>query len=147
MIFIVDACHSGNLKGGVEGIQQTASALVAAWGKEYKILSCQPNQLSLESAEWGGGRGLFSLELEEGMKGLADLNNDGIVTMFELQNYIQTNVAKYSEGKQIPMVTGDLSKPFCKIIPEVLTALKKQKAENYPMLAVINTKGNVAAYF
>ena len=77
MIFIVDACHSGNLKGGVEGVQQTASAMAASWGKEYKILSCQPNQTSLESAEWGGGRGLFSLELEEGMKGLADKNNDG----------------------------------------------------------------------
>ena len=67
MIFIVDACHSGNLKGGVEGVQQTAAALSASWGKEYKILSCQPNQLSLESKEWGGGRGLFSLQLEEGM--------------------------------------------------------------------------------
>jgi tetratricopeptide (TPR) repeat protein len=146
MIFIVDACHSGNLKGGVEGIQQTASALAASWGKEYKILSCQPNQLSLESAEWGGGRGLFSLELEEGMKGLADLNNDGEVNMYELQNYIQTNVAKYSEGRQIPMVTGDLSKPFVKVIPSVLAALKKQKEENYPMLAVINTKGNEEKY-
>jgi tetratricopeptide (TPR) repeat protein/uncharacterized caspase-like protein len=146
MIFIVDACHSGNLKGGVEGTQQTASALAASWGKEYKILSCQPNQLSLESAEWGGGRGLFSLELEEGMKGLADLNNDGVVSMYELQNYIQTNVAKYSEGKQIPLVNGDLSKPFFKVIPAVLAALKKQKEENYPMLAVANTKGNEEKY-
>ena len=142
MIFIVDACHSGNLKGGVQGEQQTASALAASWGKEYKILSCQPNQISLESTEWGGGRGLFSFELEEGMKGMADLNNDGIVSMYELQSYIQTNVAKYSEGKQIPMLTGDLSKPFIKVIPSVLAALKKQNEENYPMLAVVNTKGN-----
>ena len=67
------------------------------------------------------------LELEEGMKGLADLNNDGEVNMYELQNYIQTNVAKYSEGRQIPMVTGDLSKPFVKVIPSALAALKKQK--------------------
>lgn len=141
MIFIVDACHAGNLKGGVQGIQQTASALAAAWGKEYKILSCQPNQLSLESAEWGGGRGLFSYELEDGMKGLADLNNDGVVSMYELQNYIQGNVAKYSEGKQIPMITGDLSKPFVKVIPSVLAALKKEKESQFPMLAGANVKG------
>ncbi|OQY96633.1 MAG: hypothetical protein B6D37_01545 [Sphingobacteriales bacterium UTBCD1] len=141
MIFIVDACHAGNLKGGVQGIQQTASALAAAWGKEYKILSCQPNQLSLESAEWGGGRGLFSYELEDGMKGLADLNNDGVVSMYELQNYIQSNVAKYSEGKQIPMITGDLSKPFVKVIPSVLAALKKEKEGEFPLLASANTKG------
>lgn len=146
MIFIVDACHAGNLKGGVEGVQQTASALASAWGKEYKILSCQPNQLSLESAEWGGGRGLFSLQLEEGIKGLADMNNDGIVNMFELQSYIQANVAKYSEGKQIPLVSGDLSKPIASVNPAVLAALKKQKEANYPMLAVANTKGSEEKY-
>jgi tetratricopeptide (TPR) repeat protein/uncharacterized caspase-like protein len=146
MIFIVDACHSGNLKGGVEGVQQTASALTAAWGKEYKILSCQPNQLSLESAEWGGGRGLFSLQLEEGMKGLADIDNNGVVSMFELQSYIQANVAKYSEGKQIPLVSGDLSKSLVTVNPSVLAALKIEKAKNYPILAKVNTKGNSDKY-
>ncbi len=146
MIFIVDACHSGNLTGGVEGSKQTGSALMSSWGKEYKILSCQPDQLSLESAEWGGGRGLFSLELEEGMKGLADTDGNGKITMFELQTYIQANVAKYSEFKQIPMVSGDLSKSFFKVDPTILAALKKQKAANYPMLAPANTKGNEEKY-
>jgi len=146
MIFIVDACHSGNLTGGVEGVKQTASALLASWGKEYKILSCQPEQLSLESAEYGGGRGLFSLELEEGIKGLADTDGNGRITMFELQSYIQANVAKYSEYKQIPLVSGDLSKSFFKVDPVILAALKKQKALNYPMLAVANTKGSEEKY-
>ena len=146
MIFIVDACHSGNLKGGVEGVQQTASALTAAWGKEYKILSCQPNQLSLESSEWGGGRGLFSLQLEEGMKGLADMDNNGVINMFELQSYIQANVAKYSEGKQIPLISGDLSKPLVKVNPQILAALKIEKAKSYPILAVVNTKGTNDKY-
>lgn len=146
MIFIVDACHSGNLNGGVQGVQQTASALASSWGKEYKILSCQPNQLSLESAEWGGGRGLFSIQLEEGIKGLADTDNDGKITMFELQSYIQANVAKYSEYKQIPMVTGDLSKSFFKVNPATLAALKKEKELNYPILAKANTKGTEDKY-
>ncbi len=146
MIFIVDACHSGNLKGGVEGVQQTAAALASSWGKEYKILSCQPNQLSLESQEWGGGRGLFSLQLEEGMKGLADKNNDGKISFSELQRYITDQVATFSEEKQIPVVSGDLSKPFVTVNPVVLAALKKQKAENYPMLAMANTKGSEEKY-
>ena len=146
MIFVVDACHSGNLKGGVEGVQQTAAALSASWGKEYKILSCQPNQLSLESKEWGGGRGLFSLQLEEGMKGLADKNNDNKVSFSELQRYITDQVATFSEEKQIPVITGDLSKPFVVVDPLVLASLKKQKAENYPLLAVANTKGSEEKY-
>lgn len=141
MIFIVDACHSGNLNGGVQGVQQTASALASSWGREYKILSCQPNQLSLESAEWGGGRGLFSIQMEEGIKGLADMDKDGKITMFELQSYIQASVSKYSEFKQIPMITGDLSKSFFTVNPATLAALKKEKELNYPILAKANTKG------
>lgn len=141
MIFIVDACHSGNLNGGVQGVQQTASALASSWGREYKILSCQPNQLSLESAEWGGGRGLFSLQMEEGIKGLADTDNDGRITMFELQSYIQANVARFSEYKQIPLITGDLSKSFFKVNPATLAALRKEKELSYPMMARANTKG------
>lgn len=139
--FIVDACHSGNLKGGVQGMQQTASALAASWGHEFKILSCQPNQLSLESKEWGGGRGLFSLELEEGLFGMADRNGDGKVTLLELQQYLTEKVASISEGTQIPVVLGDLSKPVATVNPTALAALKKRLAEDYPMLAVANTKG------
>lgn len=146
MIFIVDACHSGNLKGGIKGSEQTASALAASWGNEYKLLSCQPNQSSLESAEWGGGRGLFSLELEEGMKGLSDKNNDGKVSFMELQRYITDNVATYSEDKQIPLVSGDLSKLFVTVNPATLAALKKQKEQNYPILAKANIKGNEEKY-
>ena len=146
MIFIVDACHAGNLGGGVQGVQQTAAALAASWGKEYKILSCQPNQLSLESKEYGGGRGLFSLQLEEGMKGLADKNNDSKVSFSELQRYITDQVATFSEEKQIPVISGDLSKSFVNVNSNVLAALKKQKAANYPLLASANTKGNEEKY-
>lgn len=146
MIFIVDACHSGNLNGGIKGLEKTASALAASWGKEYKILSCQPNQFSLESSEWGGGRGLFSLHLEEGMKGLADRNNDGRVSFSELERYIRDNVETYSEEKQIPMIVGDLGKPFVNVNPSVLAALKIQKAKDRPALAKVNTKGTEERY-
>jgi uncharacterized caspase-like protein/Flp pilus assembly protein TadD len=140
--FIIDACHSGNLKGGVQGIEQTASALASSWGKEFKILSCQPNQLSLESKEWGGGRGLFCLELEEGLKGLADKNNDNKITLLELQQYITENVSAISEGAQIPLIVGDLTKRVATVNPSILAALKKEKSRNYPILAMANSKGN-----
>ncbi|MBK9659474.1 MAG: hypothetical protein IPO68_06170 [Chitinophagaceae bacterium] len=64
------------------------------------------------------------------MKGLADADGNGKITMFELQSYIQANVAKYSEFKQIPMVSGDLSKSFFKVDPSYPGGIKKQKAEN-----------------
>jgi uncharacterized caspase-like protein/Tfp pilus assembly protein PilF len=146
MVFIIDACHSGNLTGGIAGVRQTGLALMGSWGREYKILSCQPAQLSLESEAYGGGRGLFSLEFEEGVKGLADADSNGMVSMFELQSYVQANVAKFSENKQIPLITGDLSKSFFKVDPKILAELKKQKAKNYPMLAPVNTKGSLDKY-
>ena len=139
--FIVDACHSGNLKGGVQGMQQTASALAASWGREFKILSCQPNQLSLESKEWGGGRGLFSLKLEEGMEGMADRNGDKKVSLLELQQYITEKVATISEGTQIPVVLGDLSKNVATVDTVALAALRRRITQDFPMLAVANTKG------
>ena len=72
---------------------------------------------------------------------MADTDNDGKITMFELQSYIQANVSKYSEFKQIPLITGDLSKSFFKVDPPTLAALKKEKEQNYPLLARANTKG------
>ena len=126
MIFIVDACHSGNLKGGIEGMQLTAQSLSNAWGKEYKILSCQPNQLSQEGVQWGNGRGLFALQLEEGMKGLADMNGDLTISFAEVQQYILQKVSSYSEFKQIPLVVGDLSKPLTRVDTNTLRALKKE---------------------
>ncbi len=146
MIFIVDACHSGNLKGGIKGVEQTGFALAASWGKEFKILSCQPNQLSLESAEWGGGRGLFSLQLEEGLKGLADMDNNGVITMAELQIYLQINVAKYSDSKQLPSITGDPTKKVVAVNPAILAALKEQKAKQRPNLPPVNAKGTEEKY-
>ncbi|MBK7305024.1 MAG: hypothetical protein IPI90_17740 [Saprospiraceae bacterium] len=46
-----------------------------------KILSCQPNEFSLEGEQWGGGRGVFSYHLVDGLFGLADRNNDGLITL------------------------------------------------------------------
>lgn len=119
IVYILDACHSGNLSGGEEGKQQTAAALMSNWGKEYKILSCQPNQLSIESKQWGDGRGLFSYQFEIGLKGKADQNKDGAITMLELYAYLLKMVPLESDNRQIPLITGDLSKV---ILPEAETA-------------------------
>lgn len=142
MIFIVDACHSGNLKGGIEGAQMTTQALATAWGKEYKILSCQPNQLSQEGSQWGGGRGLFALQLEEGLKGLADRNGDNSVSFAEVQQYLLEKVSTFSEYKQIPLVMGDLSKPLLRVDTATLNQLKKQKENERLTLGQVNTKGS-----
>lgn len=80
------------------------------------------------------------------MKGLADRNNDGKVSFSELERYIKDNVETYSEEKQIPLIVGDLSKPFVNVNSSVLTALKIQKAKDRPALARVNPKGMEEKY-
>ena len=84
VIFIVDACHSGNVNSAVDnGAVTTAKALSKNVAEEVRMLSCQPNEISLEGEQWGNGRGLFSYHLINGLWGLADLQgvSDGKVTL------------------------------------------------------------------
>ncbi|MBK8141785.1 MAG: hypothetical protein IPK57_12835 [Chitinophagaceae bacterium] len=52
----------------------------------------------------------------------------------------------HSEEKQIPLIVGDLSKPFVNVNSSVLTALKIQKAKDRPALARVNPKGMEEKY-
>lgn len=73
IIIIADACHSGKLAGfSINGAQITNSNLARQIANEVKILSCQPNEYSLEGNQWGGGRGVFSYHLVNGLYGMAD---------------------------------------------------------------------------
>ncbi|MCF8414846.1 MAG: caspase family protein [Crocinitomicaceae bacterium] len=107
-IFIADACKSGNLIGGREGMEATANILKDKWQDEIKIVSCQPGELSLEGEQWGGGRGLFSYELINGLSGLADKNKDDEVTLRELNLYLLEKVPEQSgRNPQNPMLIGN----------------------------------------
>jgi hypothetical protein len=56
---------------------------------------------ALESKEWDNG--VFTYAILNGLKNkLADLNNDGIVTISELKEFVSKAVEKLSNGKQKP---------------------------------------------
>ena len=64
VVVITDACRSGKLAGSsVGGTQVTGSNLARQYANEIKILSCQPEEYSIEGEQWGGGRGAFSYNL------------------------------------------------------------------------------------
>jgi len=57
------------------------------------------------------GHGIFTYYLVEGLKGAADLNKDGIVTVQELYEYLEQQVAKKSRsvgGNQHPVMKGEM---------------------------------------
>jgi len=115
VFLIVDACRSGKLAGGSEGSELTALALKSEWNGVTKILSCQPGETSLESEKWGGGAGVFTFFLLKGLKGLADENGDGKVSVRELYNYLDKNVNNETHNKQMPEVVGEKRQDLAKV--------------------------------
>ena len=64
VIVITDACRAGKLAGEkFGGAQLSNTSLAVQFANEIKILSCQPDEYSIEGEEWGGGRGVFSFHL------------------------------------------------------------------------------------
>src|SRR6185295_19082004 len=115
-IVITDACHSGNLAGGIEGLKNIQTVLKENWKDEIKMLSCQPGELSLEEKQWGNGRGLFSYELINGMTGLADKNKDGKVSLRELNLYLMEKIPDGANPMlQNPLVNGDMNAEVSKV--------------------------------
>lgn len=112
-LVIADACHSGSLAGrnaksGGGGADQLLNsyytALNNAQASTALLMSSKGKEISLED---GGLRsGVFSHYLIRGMKGLADTNNDNLVSIRELFNYVHREVRNYTGNIQTPTLTG-----------------------------------------
>ena len=50
------------------------------------------------------GMSYFTKFFVEGLKGKADLNSDGVVSLSELLVYVRSEVAQLSSGRQTPMM-------------------------------------------
>ena len=61
------------------------------------MLACGPGEVSLEDPEWGG-HGIFSHFLATGLRGEGDLDDDGIVSLLELLQYVADRVPKQAEA-------------------------------------------------
>lgn len=134
VVVITDACRSGKLAGSeIGGSQATAANLAKQYANEIKIMSCQPDELSLEGPEWGGGRGVFSYFLLNGLTGLADSNKDGSVTLFEIERYLGDKVTEATSPRsQIPLAIGTKSITISTVDQPSLLALKNhEQIENY----------------
>lgn len=125
VILIIDACRSGNLSGGKKGAKDLTEA-VLKWEYTNRILSCQPNELSQESSKWGDGAGVFTYYLLLGLKGLADANNDKLVNLEELENYLERNVKAETKGDQYPAVIGEWNTILAKVDSVTFASLKSE---------------------
>jgi tetratricopeptide (TPR) repeat protein/uncharacterized caspase-like protein len=100
-VLITDACHSG----AITPEDDTAALnrnLLDLRSSLLSLTASRDREQSFESAEWGGGHGIFTYYVVQGLHGAADTNGDGIVTADELSDYVHTNVKQATNGRQNP---------------------------------------------
>ncbi|MBK7881416.1 MAG: caspase family protein [Saprospiraceae bacterium] len=143
VIVITDACRSGKLAGSsVGGAQATASNLSKQFANEIKILSCQPNEYSIEGEQWGGGRGAFSYNLVNALYGLADVNKDLSITLQEIGRYLEDHVAaEVAPVSQLPMVLGNRNEKVATVNPMILANVQSGRDHKTTMISPIEARG------
>jgi Caspase domain len=118
VVAFLDACYSGAAKGGRTFSSKLTRAgniddlflerLTRSKGRAI-VTASRTNEVSLELPELG--HGIFSYYLVNGLKGAADLNRDGIVSLQELYEYVEQQVSAKSRsvgGNQHPVMKGEL---------------------------------------
>lgn len=118
VVIIADACHAGGVGQAFDiaaradrGIQtnQINSGLqnLTDIGEGICVISAsRDKEISREGREWGGGHGVFSYYLLEGLKGAADFDKSGSVTIGELTVYVSQQVRRATLNAQNPIVAG-----------------------------------------
>jgi len=102
---IVDACRSGKIFSE-NGSKLTLQSLIREWENVVKIISCGPDENSLEGNQWGGGHGVFTYYLLRALEGLADADADRTIRVFELNEFLAKKVREETNFKQIPKCVG-----------------------------------------
>jgi hypothetical protein len=108
---IADACHSGSFKSfeNRENISHLLYESIAnASGGLGLFLSSRTEEFSHEFD--GIKSGVFSHFLIKGLKGEAEINKDGFVSVNELFDYVYEQVRYFTQNKQSPVLLGTFDK-------------------------------------
>jgi len=106
-LVLADACHSGGLlaaKSSRASIDRLYEAFANTSGGTALLLSSKSSEVSLEARNLRSG--VYSHFLLRGMKGEADVNSNGVVTVQELHNFLYGRVRDYTGKRQTPVLTG-----------------------------------------
>jgi len=117
VVAFFDTCYSGAAGGRTFASRKTRAVslddlflerLTQAKGRAI-ITASRPSEVSIELPELG--HGIFTYYLVAGLRGAADANRDGIVTLQELYEYLAREVGRKSRavgGNQHPVMKGEL---------------------------------------
>jgi WD40 repeat protein len=118
VLMFLDTCHSGRLGAnlftmangsktrsfnGLKSAFDNTEAIRELTSDEVGVVimaASTGNESSLENEEWG--HGAFTTAALAGLRGEADLNDDGIVHLVELDFFVAEKVKELTEGAQHP---------------------------------------------
>ena len=118
VVVIADACHAGGVGKGFDVTRRASRGLeinpistglqnLSKVGDGICVISASNDkQLSQEGKDWGGGHGVFTYFLLQGLKGAADYNQDTYISLGELIPYLSEKVRRATLNAQSPTVSG-----------------------------------------
>jgi len=118
VVVIADACHSGGIGQSFDIARRATRGItvnpissgiqsLSKVGDGIAVISASDDrQFSQEGKQWGGGHGVFTHFLLKGLKGEADYNKDGRITLGELIPYLSEQVRRETSNAQAPTVSG-----------------------------------------
>ena len=112
LALFMDSCYSGQGKNGATLLASARPVTVKVNKPELPdhvtiLTSAAGDQIAISAPEIR--HGLFSYFLMKGLEGLADMDNDGNISMQELHQYVATNVAREATrrgSQQSPTLQG-----------------------------------------
>ncbi|HJQ68339.1 MAG TPA: tetratricopeptide repeat protein [Blastocatellia bacterium] len=113
-VVIADACHSGKIGLASRGVEEQVliNRFLDEVGKSgagnFRLLASRADERSYEDPRWGGGHGVFTHYLLEGLKGTADRDRDGVVRAGELLDYLSQVVPEQTTALQHPRAAGNI---------------------------------------
>lgn len=96
-IILIDACFAGKMRTTNQKKENYSNENVMLF------LSSRSNEMSLETPFKNS---LFTIYLERGLRGGADINQDRVITAREIYNFVHNGVIQSSQGKQHPVMWG-----------------------------------------
>jgi caspase domain-containing protein/tetratricopeptide repeat protein len=145
VILVLDACRTNELAGGYASQVFNTSILQSKVG-EIAMLATGPGEVSIEDVSFGSGHGLFTYNLVDALSGRADKeeagNNDRLISLDELQNWVVKNV-KLMAGKfktsQVPVFCcDDRSNTTMGVVDSIFSFAWERKKQLNTSAGVIN---------
>ena len=106
----MDACHSGSIVNEtvVPNDEMAHQFFTGQRAGVMVFTASKGRQYAIESARIGGGHGLFTWALTQGIgpKSVeADVNGDQVVEFMELVNFVERYVGELTNGAQTPWLS------------------------------------------